>query len=53
MLKAKPNLELRIRTLKRDWAIIYDMLSEKTIVALVGTIIGRLLLLKMLCGTHI
>ncbi|MBA0628590.1 hypothetical protein Godav_023295 [Gossypium davidsonii] len=26
MLKAKPNLELRIRTLKRDWAIIYDML---------------------------
>ncbi|MBA0779863.1 hypothetical protein Gotri_004052 [Gossypium trilobum] len=26
---------------------------EKTIAALVGTIIGRLLLLKMLCGTHI
>ncbi|MBA0881926.1 hypothetical protein Goshw_015624 [Gossypium schwendimanii] len=48
MLKAKPNLELRIRTLKRDWAIVYDMLSEKKIVALVGTIIGRLLLLKML-----
>ncbi|MBA0881924.1 hypothetical protein Goshw_015624 [Gossypium schwendimanii] len=34
MLKAKPNLELRIRTLKRDWAIVYDMLSEKKIVAL-------------------
>ncbi|MBA0613240.1 hypothetical protein Godav_013714, partial [Gossypium davidsonii] len=25
MLKAKPNLESRIRTLKRDWAIVYDM----------------------------
>ncbi|MBA0638513.1 hypothetical protein Godav_005226 [Gossypium davidsonii] len=24
MLKAKPNLESRIRTLKRDWAIVYD-----------------------------
>ncbi|MBA0789126.1 hypothetical protein Gotri_025629, partial [Gossypium trilobum] len=29
MLKAKPNLELRIRTLKMDWTIIYDMLSGK------------------------
>ncbi|MBA0763315.1 hypothetical protein Gotri_012777 [Gossypium trilobum] len=29
MLKAKPNLELKIRTLKRDWAIVYDMLSGK------------------------
>ncbi|XP_012438391.1 L10-interacting MYB domain-containing protein-like [Gossypium raimondii] len=29
MLKAKPNLESRIRTLKGDWAIVYDMLSEK------------------------
>ncbi|PPD75991.1 hypothetical protein GOBAR_DD27081 [Gossypium barbadense] len=29
MLKAKPNLESMIRTLKRDWAIIYDMLSGK------------------------
>ncbi|MBA0876162.1 hypothetical protein Goshw_027643, partial [Gossypium schwendimanii] len=29
MLKAKPNLESRIRTLKEDWAIVYDMLSEK------------------------
>ncbi|MBA0634104.1 hypothetical protein Godav_005230, partial [Gossypium davidsonii] len=29
MLKAKPNLESRIRTLKRDLAIIYDMLSGK------------------------
>ncbi|MBA0789123.1 hypothetical protein Gotri_025629 [Gossypium trilobum] len=27
MLKAKPNLELRIRTLKMDWTIIYDMLT--------------------------
>ncbi|KHG15801.1 50S ribosomal L3 [Gossypium arboreum] len=27
MLKAKPNLESRIRTLKRDWSIIYDMLT--------------------------
>ncbi|PPD89508.1 hypothetical protein GOBAR_DD13573 [Gossypium barbadense] len=26
---AKPNLELRIRTLKRDWSIVYDMLSGK------------------------
>ncbi|MBA0779994.1 hypothetical protein Gotri_004150 [Gossypium trilobum] len=29
MLKAKPNLESRIRTLKRDWAIVYDILSGK------------------------
>ncbi|MBA0760132.1 hypothetical protein Gotri_022903 [Gossypium trilobum] len=29
MLKAKPNLELRIRTLKKDWATVYDMLSGK------------------------
>ncbi|KAG8488908.1 hypothetical protein CXB51_016847 [Gossypium anomalum] len=29
MLKAKPNLESRIRTLKRDWAIVCDMLSGK------------------------
>ncbi|KAK5771839.1 hypothetical protein PVK06_048089 [Gossypium arboreum] len=29
MLKAKPNLESRIRTLKRKWLIVYDMLSEK------------------------
>ncbi|XP_040937607.1 uncharacterized protein At2g29880 isoform X2 [Gossypium hirsutum] len=29
MLKAKPNLESRIRTLKRDWLIVYDMLSGK------------------------
>ncbi|MBA0728019.1 hypothetical protein Golax_000956 [Gossypium laxum] len=29
MLKAKPKLELRIRTLKRDWTIVYDMLSGK------------------------
>ncbi|MBA0796157.1 hypothetical protein Gohar_006951 [Gossypium harknessii] len=28
-LKAKPNLELKIRTLKRDWTIVYDMLSGK------------------------
>ncbi|MBA0735676.1 hypothetical protein Gogos_019503 [Gossypium gossypioides] len=29
MLKAKPNLESMIRTLKRDWTVIYDMLSGK------------------------
>ncbi|PPS18124.1 hypothetical protein GOBAR_AA02452 [Gossypium barbadense] len=29
MLKAKPNLESRIRTLKRDWSIVYDMLIGK------------------------
>ncbi|MBA0614866.1 hypothetical protein Godav_015102 [Gossypium davidsonii] len=29
MLKAKPNLESRIRTLKRVWLIIYDMLRGK------------------------
>ncbi|MFQ6629417.1 hypothetical protein Gotur_007721, partial [Gossypium turneri] len=28
-LKAKTNLESRIRTLKRDWSIVYDMLSGK------------------------
>ncbi|KAK5802734.1 hypothetical protein PVK06_030352 [Gossypium arboreum] len=30
MLKAKPNLESRIRTLKRDWSIVYDMLNRAT-----------------------
>ncbi|KAK5785479.1 hypothetical protein PVK06_040070 [Gossypium arboreum] len=29
MLKAKPNLESRIRTLKRDWSIVYGMFSGK------------------------
>ncbi|PPD81141.1 hypothetical protein GOBAR_DD21928 [Gossypium barbadense] len=29
MLKAKPNLKSRIRTLKRYWSIVYDMLSGK------------------------
>ncbi|XP_040967949.1 uncharacterized protein At2g29880-like [Gossypium hirsutum] len=29
MLKAKPNLESSIKTLKRDWSIVYDMLSGK------------------------
>ena len=26
-MKAKPNLESRIRTLKKDWTIIYDMIT--------------------------
>ncbi|MBA0643916.1 hypothetical protein Goklo_028159 [Gossypium klotzschianum] len=29
------------------------LVEKKTIAALVGTSIGNLLLLKMLCGTHI
>ncbi|MBA0785531.1 hypothetical protein Gotri_026800, partial [Gossypium trilobum] len=29
MLKAKPNIESRIRILKRDWSIVYDMLNGK------------------------
>ncbi|KAH1032465.1 hypothetical protein J1N35_044639 [Gossypium stocksii] len=29
MLKVKPNLESKIRTLKRDWSIVYDMFSGK------------------------
>ncbi|MBA0875567.1 hypothetical protein Goshw_005277, partial [Gossypium schwendimanii] len=29
VLKAKPNLESRIRTLERDWATVYDMFSGK------------------------
>ncbi|MBA0870230.1 hypothetical protein Goshw_009540 [Gossypium schwendimanii] len=53
MLKAKPNLESRIRTLKRDWTIVYDMLSEKTIAALVGTIIGSLLVIKKPVNSNI
>ncbi|XWS73096.1 hypothetical protein CRYUN_Cryun02cG0096400 [Craigia yunnanensis] len=28
-MKAKPNLESRIRTLKKDWTIIYDMIIGK------------------------
>ncbi|MBA0625285.1 hypothetical protein Godav_010502 [Gossypium davidsonii] len=27
ILKAKLNLESRIRTLKRDWTIVYDLLN--------------------------
>ncbi|MBA0636482.1 hypothetical protein Godav_025326 [Gossypium davidsonii] len=29
MLKAKLNLKFRIRTLKKYWSIVYDMLSGK------------------------
>ncbi|MFQ6621620.1 hypothetical protein Gotur_002969, partial [Gossypium turneri] len=29
MLKARPNIESRIRVLKRDWSIVYDMLNGK------------------------
>ncbi|MBA0761713.1 hypothetical protein Gotri_024322 [Gossypium trilobum] len=29
MSKAKPNFESTIRKLKRDWTIVYDMLSGK------------------------
>ncbi|XP_012491911.2 uncharacterized protein At2g29880-like [Gossypium raimondii] len=29
MLKAKPNIESRIKVLKRDWSIVYDMLNGK------------------------
>ncbi|MBA0610939.1 hypothetical protein Godav_011673, partial [Gossypium davidsonii] len=44
MLKAKPNLELKIRTLKRDWAIVYTCSVENTITTLVETSIDSLLL---------
>ncbi|MFQ6656462.1 hypothetical protein Gotur_026565 [Gossypium turneri] len=27
MLKARPDIESRIRLLKRDWSIVYDMLN--------------------------
>ncbi|XP_052485352.1 uncharacterized protein LOC128040531 [Gossypium raimondii] len=27
MLKAKPNIESRIRCLKREWSVVYDMLN--------------------------
>ncbi|MFQ6654435.1 hypothetical protein Gotur_025420 [Gossypium turneri] len=27
MLKAKPNIESRVRLLKREWSIVYDMLN--------------------------
>ncbi|MBA0877162.1 hypothetical protein Goshw_026887 [Gossypium schwendimanii] len=36
MLKAKPNLESRIRTFKRNWSIVYDMLSGKNNSSFVG-----------------
>ncbi|MBA0777692.1 hypothetical protein Gotri_005683 [Gossypium trilobum] len=29
MLKARPNPESRIKTLKKDWTIIYNMLRGK------------------------
>ncbi|MBA0826311.1 hypothetical protein Goarm_011174 [Gossypium armourianum] len=41
MLKAGPNLESRIRTLKKDWAIVYDMLSGKDIAALSHKEVGQ------------
>ncbi|MBA0755009.1 hypothetical protein Gogos_020224 [Gossypium gossypioides] len=28
MLKVKPNIESRIKILKRDWSIVYDMLND-------------------------
>ena len=28
-IEAKPNLQSRIRTLKKDWTIIYDMITGK------------------------
>ncbi|MBA0624404.1 hypothetical protein Godav_009770 [Gossypium davidsonii] len=52
-LKAKPNLESRIRTLKEIGKSFTTCSVEKTIANLVGTNIGRWLLLKMLSGTHI
>ncbi|XP_052476371.1 uncharacterized protein At2g29880-like [Gossypium raimondii] len=30
MLKARPNMESRIRLLKRDWSIVYDMLNGQS-----------------------
>ncbi|KAG8501515.1 hypothetical protein CXB51_003820 [Gossypium anomalum] len=47
MLKAKPNLESRIRTLKGIGQSFMTCLVEKIIAALVGMSIGSLLLLKM------
>lgn len=29
MLKSKPNLKSKVRTLKRDWTIVYNILNEK------------------------
>ncbi|KAK8299650.1 hypothetical protein V6Z11_D05G332900 [Gossypium hirsutum] len=29
MLKARPNIESRIRLLKREWSIVYDMLNSQ------------------------
>ncbi|MBA0553918.1 hypothetical protein Golob_013057 [Gossypium lobatum] len=46
MLKAKPNFESGIRQLFTTCVI------EKTVTALGETSIGRWLLLKMMCGTH-
>ncbi|MBA0819569.1 hypothetical protein Gohar_022001 [Gossypium harknessii] len=48
MLKAKPNLESRIRKLKKDWAIVKDMLRGKDNSDFGWTSIDRWLLLKML-----
>ncbi|MBA0671591.1 hypothetical protein Goklo_025205 [Gossypium klotzschianum] len=53
MLKARANLELRIRTLKKEQAIIYDMLRGKDNNSFGWQSICRWLLLKMRCGTHI
>ncbi|MBA0873797.1 hypothetical protein Goshw_007200 [Gossypium schwendimanii] len=53
MLKAKPKLESRIRTLKRYWTIVYDMLSGKDNSGFGWNEHRQMVVLKMLCGTHI
>ncbi|MBA0573733.1 hypothetical protein Golob_000995 [Gossypium lobatum] len=53
MLKAKPKLESRIRTLKRDWIIVYDMLSGKDNSGFGWNEHRQMVVLKMLCGTYI
>ncbi|MBA0728021.1 hypothetical protein Golax_000956 [Gossypium laxum] len=53
MLEPITQLELRIRTLKRDWTIVYDMLSGKDNSGFGWNEHRQMVVLKMLCGTHI
>ncbi|KAL8476256.1 hypothetical protein ACS0TY_028792 [Phlomoides rotata] len=52
-LKAKPHIESRIKTLKKDFHIVYDMLNGSNTSGLEWIQLKNVLLQKNLCGTHI
>ncbi|PPS20099.1 hypothetical protein GOBAR_AA00479 [Gossypium barbadense] len=50
MLKARPNIESRIRCLKREWSVVYDMLNGQNNSGFGWDEHRQLVLLKMLFG---